>query len=272
MPATEAGGITLEYEVHGASGEHLLLIQGLGYARWGWEPVVAPLAESFRVVTFDNRGIGGSEKPPGPYTVEAMAADAAGLLEALGIEGSHVAGTSGGGFIAMELATSRPDLVDRLVIACSPLPGPFGDWMPEVTIRLLAEAAGIEDEETRLRRFIVNALSEGFVRDHPEAVDRILGHRLATAQPVAAWDAQRAAFFAYQDPLRVSRVDAPTLVTSGTDDRVVSHESARKLAESVPGAAFVPFEGAGHLHFWEQPDRFAEVVTEFLRGGEAARA
>ena len=93
------------------------LIQGLGYGRWGWEPVTGPLA-IFRVLTFDNRGID-SDTPPGPYTVRDLADDAAAVLDAFDVERAHVVGTSLGGMVAQELALSRPERVERLVLACT---------------------------------------------------------------------------------------------------------------------------------------------------------
>ncbi|MGH2740510.1 MAG: alpha/beta fold hydrolase [Actinomycetota bacterium] len=266
MPATDANGIRINYEIHGNDGAWVILVMGWGYGLWGWEPVVGPLAEAFRVVVFDNRGVGGTDKPPGPYTAEMMAADATGLADALGIERAHFVGTSGGGFYAMEAAVARPDLIDRLVIACSPLPGPAEEWFHPQSVEALARVAGLEGEE-RFRVLIENALSPSFVADHPEIVERILGYRLQTDMPFEAWEAQRVANLTYQDPSRVALVAQETLVTCGTNDGVVRAESAKRLAEALPNALFVPFEGAGHLHFWEQPERFATVLGAFLGGG-----
>src|SRR5947199_10667465 len=90
------------------AGDPVVLIHGLGYARWGWEPVAAPLARRFRLLLFDNRGIGESEIPPGPYSVAAMAEDALAVLNEAGVERAHVVGTSLGGMVAQELALARP--------------------------------------------------------------------------------------------------------------------------------------------------------------------
>ena len=87
------GDVRLAYEVRG-SGDPLLLVQGLGYGRWGWEPVADLLAEDFLVVSFDNRGIGESDVPPGPYSAAAMAGDATAVLDAVGLERAHVVGAS----------------------------------------------------------------------------------------------------------------------------------------------------------------------------------
>ena len=112
-------------------GPALLLIQGLGYGRWGWDPVAPGLAERHRVLSFDNRGIGESEKPEGPYTARMMADDALQVLDEAGVERAHVVGASLGGMIAQELAVLAPERVDRLVLCCTTPGGPDAFPLPE---------------------------------------------------------------------------------------------------------------------------------------------
>src|SRR6185436_4372412 len=106
----------------------------LGYARWGWEPVLPELAEQFDVILFNNRGIGESDAPPGPYTVAELAADAVQVLDEAGVERAHVLGTSLGGMVAQELALAAPERVDRLVLACTTPGGAESFPMPERTV------------------------------------------------------------------------------------------------------------------------------------------
>jgi len=254
--------VKLAWERHG-SGEHLLLIHGLGYARWGWEPVLPGLAERFDVVLFDNRGIGESDAPPGPYTVAEMAADAVQVLDEAGIERAHVVGTSLGGMIAQELALGHPERVDRLVLACTTPGGPKAHPMPQVTVALMAEAATLAPE-VALRRFVENALSPGTVAGHPELVDEIMAHRLATAQQPPAWAAQASAGAAFDAYDRLGALTAPTLVQHGDEDVVVDPQNADRLAELVPAARLERFPGTGHLFFWEAPERFVSSVSAFL--------
>src|SRR5205807_3418957 len=140
------------------SGMPLLLIQGLGYGRWSWEPSLPGLAERHRVVYFDNRGIGESDKPAGPYTARAMAGDALQVLDDAGVDRAHVLGASLGGMIAQELAVAAPERVDKLVLCCTTPGGAATVPMPQVTVDLFAEAATLPPE-VALRRFIENALS-----------------------------------------------------------------------------------------------------------------
>jgi pimeloyl-ACP methyl ester carboxylesterase len=235
-------------------GPPLLLIQGLGYARWGWEPVAEPLARSFEVLQYDNRGIGASDAPPGPYTVEQLAADALQVLEEAGVERAHVVGTSLGGMVAQELAFAAPERVDRLVLACTTPGGTASFPMPEQTVRLMTGGA-------TLRQFVENALAPS--PDH-RIVERILRHREATAQPLEAWSAQAAAGATFDALDRIDRIASPTLVQTGDGDVVVDPRNSRLLADRIPGARLSVYEGCGHLFFWQEPERFAGELEEFL--------
>ena len=252
----------LAWERHGA-GDPVLLIHGLGYARWGWEPVLPGLAERFEVVLFDNRGIGESDAPPGPYTAAEMAADAIQVLDEAGVDRAHVVGTSLGGMVAQELALAHPERVDRLVLACTTPGGSRAQPMPDVTVRLIAEAAGLEPA-VALRRFVENALAPATVAEQPELVERIMEHRLRTAQAPLAWAAQAAAGATFDAYERLGDLRARVLVQHGSEDVVVDPRNGELLAELLPDARLARFDGCGHLFFWEEPERFVSSVTAFL--------
>ena len=121
MTADQSGivpvnGINMYYETHG-EGEPLLLIEGLGYSSWMWYKQIPELSKEYRVIVYDNRGVGRSAKPDSEYTIELMADDAASLLTALGVESAHVLGVSMGGYIAQELALRHPEKVRSLILA-----------------------------------------------------------------------------------------------------------------------------------------------------------
>jgi 3-oxoadipate enol-lactonase len=252
----------IAWERHGA-GPPLLLIHGLGYARWGWKPVLPGLAERFDVLLFDNRGIGESDAPPGPYTASEMAADALQVLDEAEVERAHVVGTSLGGMVAQELALAAPERVDRLVLACTTPGGPRAHPMPEVTVALLAEAQRLEPT-VALRRFVENALAPQTVAEHPELVERIMEHRLRTKQDPAAWSAQAAAGATFDAYDRVGAITAPTLVVTGTDDAVVDPRNSELLCQLLTDSDNAYFPGLGHLFFWESPDGFVHCVTSFI--------
>lgn len=239
----------------------LVLVHGLGYARWGWGPVADPLAARFDTVLLDNRGIGESDAPPGPYTAAEMAADVLGVMDEAGIERGHVLGTSLGGMIAQEIALEAPERVEKLVLVCTTPGGPNAAPMPEQTVRLMAEAATLEPL-VALRRFVENALAP----DPPDGiVEQILAHRVETAQSLGAWLAQAAAGMTFDAWDRLPELDVPTLVLHGTVDVVVDARNADLLASRIHGARVELFPGCGHLLFWEEPERFVRVVGEFLQ-------
>ncbi len=249
--------IKIAWESHGA-GHPLLLIQGLGYARWGWDPVLPALAERYRVLTFDNRGIGESDKPEGPYTAQLMAADALQVLDEAGVDRAHVVGASLGGMIAQEVAAGAPERVDKLVLCCTTRGGDDAVPMPEATLQLLAESASLEPA-VALRRFIENALAAA---PDEALVDELLRRRLADPPDPAGWQAQAAAGTTFPGVDRP--ISADTLVLHGTEDNVVDHRNAQLIADSIPGTAVRLFPGTGHMLFWERPDEFVAAVTEFL--------
>jgi pimeloyl-ACP methyl ester carboxylesterase len=249
--------VKLAWESRG-EGPPLLLIQGLGYGRWGWEPIVPGLAERHRVVFYDNRGIGESDKPAGPYTAAQMAGDALQVLDEAGIERAHVLGASLGGMVAQELAIAAPERVDRLILCCTTPGGPGAVPMPEVTLKLFAEAPSLAPE-VALRRFIENALGA----DPPAAiVDELLALRIANPPDPAGWQAQAAAGMGFMGV--VAEITAPTLIVSGTADNVVDYRNAELLASRIPGSRVELLEGCGHLFFWERADECVRIVDEFL--------
>jgi 3-oxoadipate enol-lactonase len=252
------GEVRIAYEVRG-SGTPLLLMQGLGYGRWGWEPVVDALADEFQVLLYDNRGIGESDVPPGPYTVGELAQDAVAVLDAAGLERANVIGTSLGGMAAQELAISFPGRVDGLVLACTTPGGPASHPMPQQTVDLMLTAPTLPPE-TALRRFVVNALSPGAPQ---ELVQRILALRLANPFDPEGWQAQAAAGAAFAGLDRLGQIQAPTLVVTGTEDVVVDPRNSELLAERIPEARLERVLG-GHLFFWEDPSRFVALVKKFL--------
>lgn len=240
------------------SGSPLLLIQGLGYARWSWEPVVPGLAERYRVIYFDNRGIGESDKPAGPYTARMMADDALQVLDEAGVDRAHVAGASLGGMIAQELAVAAPERVDKLVLLCTHPGLSVGHPMPEVTVKLFTEAASLPPD-VALRRFVENALGSS----PPDGVaDELYQKRVEHPLDPAGWQAQAAAgtTFAGVD----GAITQPTLLITGTADNVIDHRNSDVLHDRIHGSELVKLEGLGHLFFWEQPDEVVRIVTEFL--------
>jgi len=244
----------------------LVLIQGMGFDRSGWDPVLRKLRRHFRLVLVDNRGFGRSDQPAGLFGVAAMAGDVVAVLDAAGIRRAHVMGASLGGMVAQELAITHAERVDGLVLACTAPGWPFVYPMPPAALRLILVTAVIRAEVAR-RRYTENALSARTVQHHPELVDRLL--ELQDSQPAdpRALAAQAAAGALYAGRLRQARIQARTLVLHGGADTVVDPRNGKLLADRIPDARLVTFPGLGHLLFWEDPDGFTDAVTSFLLAG-----
>jgi len=242
----------------------LVLIQGMGFDRAGWGPVLRRLQRRFRLVLMDNRGTGQSGRRIGSFAVADMARDVVAVLDAAGIRRAHVLGVSLGGMVAQELAIAYPELVAGLVLACTTPGWPFGYPMPKASVRLIAATPSMT-AEVALRRHTQNALSAWAIRRQPELLTRLI--ELQRHHPVGreTLSAQAAAGAWYAGSARQMRIQAPTLVLHGGADAIVDARNATLLAGNITGARLVLFAELGHLLFWEDSGAFADAVTSFLR-------
>ncbi|HEU4897242.1 MAG TPA: alpha/beta fold hydrolase [Actinomycetota bacterium] len=256
------GPVGIAYDVRG-HGRPLVLVQGVGIGRWGWEPVADRLARRFRVITVDNRGIGASDTPPGHFSTRSMAQDVLAVLDHAGIQQASVLGTSLGGMVAQELALAHPERVDRLVLVATVPGGPHSRPMPLGTTYLFAVSPFLTDK-ARLRQFVNNALGPSILRRRPKIARRLAAAKLAHPQSQGAWRAQVAAGMLFNPLGRQRDLTQPALIVQGTADRVVDPGNAEALADLLPNAQVKLLEGAGHLLYWEQPRRFARMVAGFL--------
>mgnify|MGYP000380229485 CR=1 FL=1 len=244
-------------------GPPLLLINGLGYAIWAWRRQLPDWSRQFMCVAIDNRGAGRSPKPPGPYSIEQMADDAAETLEG---RRAHVAGYSMGGYIAQSLALRHPDLVDRLVLVCTGTGGPGYVPFPEETAAVWAANAHKPPAEFA-RSSMPLSFAPGWTDAHPDEFEQLLHDRLEHPTPPECWRAQFDACNAFvKQRTPVEEIAAPTLVVHGDADRIVPYENGVELARRIPDSRFETFSGAGHLLFLEEAPRFNAMVASFLTG------
>ncbi len=266
MPTTAVRtGTELFYEVTG-DGPPLLLVMGTSGALGLWGALVPLLARTHRVIAYDNRGLGGSERGTGEISVASLAEDAAALLDALDVPAAHVVGWSLGSAIAQELALAHPDKVLSTVM--------YATW---------AQADGFQRavlSALRLpyvHRDMESALGIAGLAFSPQALDDPdLGDKLAALLPafpqdeaqmqvtVEQWDADLV-----HDTLdRLAKIEAPTLVLVGEQDLLTPPWQAKKVADGIPGARFelVTGPGSSHCLHLERPDDVAAAITGFLAG------
>lgn len=255
-------GVRLVWEETG-EGDAVLLIHGLGYDRRGWGPALDILADRFRVVTFDNRGVGESDAPPGPYSTAEMAADAKAVLDDAGVGQAHVVGTSLGGMIAQEFASRYPERVGSLVLNATTPAGAEAFAMPERSVERFAAFADDPSLEN-LRGLVENSLSDWTVASRPQLVEQIFRYRLDHLPRLEPWLAQAAAGRTFSSIAALPMLTTPTLVIHGIDDNVVDYRNAELLTQAIPGAELVLVPHMGHLGFWERPRDFVETVAGFF--------
>jgi pimeloyl-ACP methyl ester carboxylesterase len=256
-------GVTLNYEISG-EGEPLLLIMGTSGSLLLWGEITPRLAERYQVITFDNRGLGGSERGEGPITVAGLAEDASALLEALDIRRAHAMGWSLGSAIVQELALAHPEQVASAIMYAT-----WGrcDGFQRSVLTALRLPYAVRDMEAALATAGI-AFSPQLL-DHPDFAQMLEPMLPAFPQneeqmqvTTEQWDADLA-----HDTLdRLGQITAPTLVVVGEQDLLTPHWQAKAVADAIPGARyeFVTGPGSSHGLHIERPDDLVRLVTGFL--------
>lgn len=257
----KANGIEIEYEIKG-SGEPLVLIAGLGYSRWCWHRVVDGLAEHYQVITFDNRGVGGTTRTEGQYTAELLADDTAALLDGLGIKQANICGISMGGFIAQALTIRRPDLFKRLILMSTGFGGPRQIPPPPEMI------AKLKDTTMDPRSRALLSVAPGFENREPEFFDEWMESRaLHTATP-AGYLSQLAIGLRllsgeHSFEEKLSSIRVPSLIVFGELDRLIPAANADLLQAAIPGSQKIVFEKIGHYLPFEAPKQVVDAIVRF---------
>ena len=267
MPKVDANGIELYYESQG-EGQPLVLIAGLSYTHWMWHKMVPGLADNFHVIVFDNRGVGRSDKPDGPYSAQMLATDTAGLLDALEIDAAAVMGHSMGGFVAQALALERPELVDKLILSATNFGGPNHIPVTQEAMAVLSDVSG--DPIERFKPGIAVSTAPGFVEDNPDVIEEWLAYRDRNPIEPGPYQAQMAVGMGLMAPEaafegKLGQVDIPTLILFGEVDKVVPPGNAQLLHEALPHSEIVLLPHAGHFFPIEVPEAAVEVITEFIK-------
>ena len=265
MPKATSNGIELYYEIHG-SGKPLVLISGLGYSLWQWHKMVPFLAEYFQVITFDNRGVGQSDKPAGPYTAQMLAADTVGLLDALHVEKAVVMGHSMGGFIAQAMALDFPQLVEKLILCSTNFGGPHHVPVTPEAMKVLTDVSS--DAVTRFKNGLVVSTAPGWAERNAQMIQEWIEWRSANPIQPGPYQAQLAIGLgllpeaaAFEDKL--PRLRIPTLILFGEHDKVVPPENATLLSKKIANSKVVILPEAGHFFPMEIPEAASRAVIEF---------
>jgi 3-oxoadipate enol-lactonase len=258
MPFLENQGARIYWDEQG-QGEPVLLIMGLGWASALWHRTRPVLSVRYRTIAFDNRGVGRSDVPPGPYLIATMASDAAAVLHAAGVQSAHIFGMSMGGMIAQEFALQYPARVRSLILGCTAAGGPNAvPADPEVLAALAQRVATFEESAAAINPFIYDiGTSRERIRE-----DEVI--RKEWWPTPAGYMAQLQGIMVWEAFSRLPRIAAPTLVIHGETDRLVPPDNGKLIAANIPGAKLVLIPHASHILTTDQPDASHQPVLEFL--------
>ncbi len=262
MPTVTVKGQPIYFESHG-QGFPLVLIRGLGSNADHWYAQVPDLSAHFRVVVFDNRGIGRSGDPGGAFTIQAMAEDTVGLMDALEITQAHVLGVSMGGMIAQAIAVGLPQRVKGLVLVVTHCGGARQVRPTEEIARLVGEMVTVGSPESRIKA-LPAFFDAATLRSQPACVQTYAAVSLKYPADEKILTRQFAAIQGFDLYDRLPAIQAPTLVLASPGDVLIPPANSDLLASRIPHARLVSIPGGGHQILIEQPQACNRAVIDFL--------
>ena len=268
MPKAKVNGVNIYYEVHG-KGVPLVMIQGFGGDHKAWFFQTPVFKTYYTVIIFDNRGIGKSDKSGEPYSIRTMADDVIGLMDYLSVDKAHILGLSLGGLVAQEVAMTYPERVRKLVLGCTFAGRDVKDVSPD-----MLKAIGVKEGSTNadirsidFRKLMNVMVTLAFNRMvYRMFLVPLAKYGMRSVNPEGYLD-QMASMGDYDTLDRLHLVEAPTLVITGTGDRLVAPQISDTIASRISNAKLVKVKGGSHAFFIEMRRSFNKGVLEFLRSG-----
>ena len=268
MPTAHVNGISINYQIdgEGAGKGTIVLINGLADDLLSWGFQTPALVEAgYRVLSFDNRGIGKSDRPAGPYSSKQMAADAKALVDHLGITGFHLMGVSMGGMIAEEYAIAYPGDLKSLTLGCT-----YGkaDAFCQTMFAFWADLAKKVSVPFVMRDVALWAFTGPFFTERPADAAEFAAAMASLDQSVDTYLAQLAVIQDHDATDRLGQIKVPTLVLAGEEDILIPVRLSKQLQAAIPGARWKTVPG-GHACLWESPDPFNAAFLDFVRSVSA---
>ena len=261
MPTATVNDVTLNYSLEGEGEQTLVLINGLAddLASWDFQ-VPALLGAGLRVLRFDNRGIGASQAPPGPYTTAQMAADAKALVDHLDLGPVHLMGVSMGGMIAQEYALAHGESLRSLTLACTyAAPGAFCSRM----FSMWADMASELGVPFVMRDVALWAFTVPFFEEREDEAEEFEAGMATLDQSLEAYLAQLSSIQTHDTVDRLGQITVPTLVLAGEEDVLIPVRLSKRLHDGIAGSRWATVPG-GHACLWEHPDPFNTAVIDFV--------
>ena len=271
MTSVNVGGVNIFYEVMG-QGAPLVMIQGFGQNSLQWGPIPAELAKQYKVILVDNRGTGRSDKPDSPMTIPMLADDVAHVLDALSISKASIFGVSMGGLISQRFAINHPDRVINLVLGCTFPSGPHHVQAPADGIRVLFDFEYLKNmtPEQRTMEVFRFMCSEKYIDAHPEAYKAYHEATVGYPTPTRMFKQQGGAIGKEDTWQELPLISVPTLLITGTADRMVPHQNSENLAKRIPGAELVLLPDMRHGFYIEAMGETINAIKAFIKRNKPA--
>ena len=262
MPTAHVNGIDMNYRLEGDGPETIVLVNGLADDLETWVFQIGELLDAgHRVMRFDNRGIGETSAPPGPYTSRMLADDAKALVDEIGLSGFHMMGVSMGGMIAQEYAINYGRDLKTVTFACTyAAPGPFCSRM----FSMWGDMAPVNGVPFIMRDVTLWAFTVPFFEEREDELKEFESGMADLSMPVDAYLAQLNVIQTHDTTGRLHEITTPTLVLAGEEDILIPVRLSKQLHAAIPGAEWVTTKG-GHACMWEHPAEFNETYLAYLR-------
>jgi 3-oxoadipate enol-lactonase len=258
MPKAIINSTGIFYQVDG-QGDALVMIQGFGGGLNAWSRQIRAFSKHFRVVTFDARGLGKSDISKGPYNIPVMATDVIGLMDHLEINRAHILGLSLGGLVAQTIAINNAARVSKLILA-STFPGTDSLHMAMDNIGTSSNSDQADFDFACAMRDLVSMAFNKRIYRHPAQ----LTLRFMRTAKYTDYIKQMLPMASYSTLDSLHMIQAPTLIITGSGDRIVPPHNSDLLASRIPDAHLAKVEGGSHAFFFEMATTFNKEILNFL--------
>ncbi len=261
MPQAQVGDIRINYTVQG-EGDWLVMVGGYASGNFSsWGAQLTRAAQDFKVLAFDNRGIGGTDAPDMPYTTHMLAADALGLMAHLGIERAHLLGKSLGGAIAQQMVLQQPGRIRSLAMTSTF--GKLGERGQDMVRWWLGSARATGVDRCFLAGMLTYFYTERYYEANRDKTNAAIDTMLQVNRPLHGYLNTGNALLTHDVMARLGEITCPTQVLIGQNDMITSVEHSRALAAAIPNAELLEYEDTWHGFMSERPEAFEVMMTFF---------
>ena len=263
MPKIEVNDINIYYEVHGEGFPLVMITGSAADVNWWIPETIESLSHFFKTIIFDNRGTGRTDKPDIPYSIQMMANDTIGLMDALLIQKAHILGVSLGGMIAQEIAINYPEKIERLILCCTGCGGSKAVIPSNKIIRMMTTVRN-KTPEKFVDTLVNVCLTDNFKKNNPGFVAAYKERAMEYVISLKSYQHQMQANMSFNSYIKFKRIKASTLIMHGKEDVVVPPGNAEVLVNKIPNAKLVMLDNTGHLIFQPEPEKVVNTTKDFL--------